>query len=334
MKTPASPRIVLKKTGKISLVSALVGLLASCTGEPRVALAPGPVLPAPPSVFTEDGPEAGFLLRKAEVSVEGWARTHYYHLRVPAGYNADKAKSYPLVVYLHGWGAENDPKALKDGNPSAPAEVQALATSATHPAFVYVPVCPPPYRTKNEPAASRGGEWNSPAARAMVLDTIRDLQNRFHIDPSRIYLTGFSMGGSGGWYLASEYHRVTGLRFAAVLRGAGWYLAPGVPFPEAPEKIAAVHEDLSLSPSWIHVGADEGDGYTVGLDNYRRLQERYGEGPERTETRSFDGLTADFRAQRLSTGAEVRLSVYRGRDHEELIFRDPETLDWLFNQHL
>jgi pimeloyl-ACP methyl ester carboxylesterase len=291
--------------------------------------------------YTDPGPARSFKLRTARVIVQGTVQTHYYHLRAPAAYGADMTKSYPLVVYLHQWGPDNAPERLADDRPieTTPEEIRNLPGSDRTPCFVYVPVCPPPYSPSGSLSAPQGGEWNSPAAKAMVVATIQDLMGQFNIDEKRIYLVGFSMGGAGCWYLGREYLRATGWGFAALCRGTGWYLDKD---PQREE----IHRALSGTPAWIHVGETEGEGYAVAMDNYRYFKSYFAkDGAESTEDRAVgQGLVAlpgeapPLRSKLyrlpLASGAEMRLSVYQNRDHENLMFRNADLFDWLFAQHL
>ena len=47
--------------------------------------------------------------------------------------------------------------------------------------------------------------WSVPAAEASVLFLLDDLLERYPIDPARVLVTGFSMGGAGTWFLATHH---------------------------------------------------------------------------------------------------------------------------------
>lgn len=91
----------------------------------------------------------------------------------------------PLVVFLHGAGERGHDNMQ---------QLQTLPTQLFRsPAFtgsVLAPQCPP------------GMFWGScmPELETLIQRTIRD----HRIDPQRIYLTGFSMGGYGSWELAAR----------------------------------------------------------------------------------------------------------------------------------
>lgn len=123
-----------------------------------------------------------------------------YRLYVPSGY--DPKKHYPLVLYLHGSGGNGD-----DNLRHLSGEVREMVSpkvQGIEPFFVLVPQCP------------EGDEWvnrhdklpfknydqskvpESPASQ-MTFDVIRHLQTQYSLDADRLYITGYSMGGSGTW---------------------------------------------------------------------------------------------------------------------------------------
>ena len=74
------------------------------------------------------------------------------------------------------------------------------------------------------------GRWNGAgwhfAGEVDVFEAIAAVQKRYKIDPHRIILRGFSMGGEGAWHIALHYPD----RFAAAEIGAGtWSRRPGMP---------------------------------------------------------------------------------------------------------
>lgn len=61
------------------------------------------------------------------------------------------------------------------------------------------------------------GAWEE-VSRQDAMEALGQTQRSFRIDPSRVYVTGHSMGGHGAWHLATTYPD----RFAAVGPSAGW----------------------------------------------------------------------------------------------------------------
>jgi len=107
-----------------------------------------------------------------EIDVKG--RAYDVALSVPLTYQP--AKSYGLVVCLHGAGFTGD----------AYLERWQIRLGEEH-----VLACP----------TVPMGAWYTRGAEELVLETIRSVQRRYHIDPDRIFLTGMSNGGIGTWVI-------------------------------------------------------------------------------------------------------------------------------------
>lgn len=113
-----------------------------------------------------------------------------YLLYLPNGYR-NTGKRWPLILFLHGAGERGDDLDLvKKHGPPKIVEKKAL------PFIVVSPQCPE-------------GKWWSNDVLIALLDHV---VATYRVDPSRIYLTGLSMGGYGTWSLACEYPE----RFAAI----------------------------------------------------------------------------------------------------------------------
>jgi predicted peptidase len=115
-----------------------------------------------------------------------------YLLFMPEAYSSRKSRKWPLILFLHGVGerSRNPREVARHGPPRIVENLPGF------PFLIVSPQCPP------------GQIWSNDALIALldrVCATCR-------VDPSRIYLTGLSMGGYGAWNLALEYPE----RFAAV----------------------------------------------------------------------------------------------------------------------
>ena len=98
---------------------------------------------------------------------------------------------YPLLIWLHGAGQSGSDNEAQMGG--ATKAFSTAENQEERPCFILAPQCP-----------SRDIGWkNEVAANLMAL--IADLTDHLPIDESRIYLTGSSMGGSGSWYMATNY---------------------------------------------------------------------------------------------------------------------------------
>ena len=105
----------------------------------------------------------------------------------------DPARSYGLVLTLHGAGVE--------------AIGQARAYSAKD--WTYIVAA-----TNRRPFGFDWEEWG----RKDALEVQDYARSRFRIDPTREYLTGHSMGGHGTWNVGVHHPG----RFAAIAPSAGW----------------------------------------------------------------------------------------------------------------
>ena len=66
--------------------------------------------------------------------------------------------------------------------------------------------------------------WNTVHGEAFVLTLIEIAKARYEIDPDRVYVAGFSMGGTGSWHLAGRYPDL----FAGAIPAHGVIMAPQV----------------------------------------------------------------------------------------------------------
>jgi predicted peptidase len=161
-----------------------------------------------------------------------------YRLFVPKGYDA--ARSYPLVLYLHGGGGvgRDNVAQISGGNRPGTRLWISADLQARHPNFVLVPQ-----------AVDKA--W--PPRAELVVDLIASLRREFNLDGSRLYVTGQSMGGFGTWDVILRW---PGLFAAAVpLCGGG--------------RPAAV-EAIRHLPIWVFHGALD---QTVSVDRSREMVE-------------------------------------------------------------
>ncbi len=105
----------------------------------------------------------------------------------------EEGKNFPLLVYFHGGGGAGTDNQQQFRDLIVPPTVWALPENQEqHPGFVLVP---------------QAAEWtgwlhpNIPAMKGLVDSVIA----QHPIDPSRIYITGLSMGGLATWAMIQEY---------------------------------------------------------------------------------------------------------------------------------
>jgi predicted esterase len=110
-----------------------------------------------------------------------------YRLFVPDAYTA--AKSWPLVVALHGMGG--------DENSMFDAYAGEVKKNAERLGFLVV--CP---KGRDTASMYRG------AAEQDVMDVLAEVRRDYKVDSKRIYLMGHSMGGYGTWSTAMDHPEI------------------------------------------------------------------------------------------------------------------------------
>jgi predicted peptidase len=117
-----------------------------------------------------------------------------YRLLYPANYDA--AKKYPLVLFLHGAGAQGDDNDRQVAE--VPAMLRRAAAGAEHACFVLAPQCPKEDAWARFPRYPLALTTPEPSrASRLSLEIIDSLLLKLSIDRQRIYVTGLSLGGEG-----------------------------------------------------------------------------------------------------------------------------------------
>ena len=116
-----------------------------------------------------------------------------YLLFLPKGYEANSAKRWPLIYFLHGAG-ERGTDVWRVATHGPPKRV------ATHPEFPFIVV---------SPQCPEGQIWS----KDVLIALLDEIVSKYNVDTGRIYLTGLSMGGYGTWDLGLTYPE----RFAAIV---------------------------------------------------------------------------------------------------------------------
>jgi predicted peptidase len=119
-----------------------------------------------------------------------------YTISIPDDYS--KAKAVPVVVALH------------YGGHGAPHYGRFFLTEIVKPALdeldaiIIAPDCP-------------AKDWLQPESENFVFDLLDHIRTDYNIDPNRILVTGFSLGGMGTWHFAGRFPD----RFTAAIVMAG-----------------------------------------------------------------------------------------------------------------
>lgn len=200
-----------------------------------------------------------------------------YWLHLPSSY-ARTGDAWPVILFLHGAGERGDDLKLvkKHGIPKIAAKQKDF------PFIAVSPQCP------------RHSWWLHQFDNLIGL--LDDILARYHADPSRVYLTGLSMGGNGAWGLAMRYPG----RFAALAP----ICAHDLFLLGLPDNVRA----LKNMPVWAFHGARD---WVV---------------PVMWQAEAVHALK--------KIGGDARLTVYPGADHDSWTetYSNPELYDW-FLQH-
>lgn len=127
---------------------------------------------------------AGFFAEPS-LNVRASRDVYAYLTYLPKDYNGSQ-KAYPLVIYLHGSSARGNNLASVKGS-----GLPRMADDGQSFDFILIaPQCP------------TGKLWSSDDWAGPLL---AELEAKYRIDKSRIYLTGVSMGGGGTFDVAKRY---------------------------------------------------------------------------------------------------------------------------------
>ncbi len=125
---------------------------------------------------------------------------NYQYLQyTPKEYNKDSLKKWPLIIYLHGGSRRGRDltKLYADGIPDQ------IYRGRDFPFIIIAPQCPEHIRWSTD-------NWFE--------NLYKEVNDKFRIDTNRVYLTGFSLGGAGTWYIAAKYPE----KFAAIAPMSGF----------------------------------------------------------------------------------------------------------------
>jgi predicted peptidase len=188
--------------------------------------------------------ETGFLDRAVTIG----GAEYRYEIYVPRDY--DPARAWPIILALHGGG--------EYGSDGIRPTVGALAKAIRlHPDRFPAIVVFPQARADGTPG------WQQKGGEAALVEVDKAI-TEFHGDSSRIYLTGYSAGGNGAWFLA--YHHPN--QFAALVVICGFVsdftgrqshvFYPAITPASTPDQYAALAQKLKSLPIWIfHGDADQ-----------------------------------------------------------------------------
>lgn len=151
----------------------------------------------------------------------------HFNVLPPAQYNGTNYK-YPLYIWLHpqsegdNWYSGSTTNATYLTNDEA-ADYNTVGFLTAYPAFIALPYADQTTDTSGGAVENWGGWCNSGVTGSgttysgdtgpntfAVLDMITFLEGQYSIDPARIYVNGFSLGGIGSEYFMLHYNAYTG----------------------------------------------------------------------------------------------------------------------------
>ena len=242
--------------------------------------------------------QTGFI----DQTVKRDGTVYRYQLYVPSDYAP--TKTWPLIVSLHGNGRQGTDGMYQTGTDFA---ARVRENRLPFPALVLFPQAQPSTR------------WSDATMEELVIAELDETADRFRVDAARVYLHGYSMGGTGAYRIAYRWPD----RFAAVVSVAGRVVpAP----PNTPDEI---DRDRRTNP------------FLAATDPFAALAARFksipiwlfhGDADERVPVSESRQLTAALKL----AGATVRYTEYPGVDHDvvpQKASADSTLLDWLFAQH-
>ena len=180
--------------------------------------------------------DRGFVTRTIEIE----SQIYQYQVFVPEQWTP--TRRWPVVLFLHGAGERGSDGVKQTEVGLGPA---IRLNPASLPALVVMPQC------------RRGVWWNDPAMESLALSTLEETIREYNGDPSRIYLTGLSMGGYGTFYLGAKYPD----RFAALAPICGGVVPPNrlrqAGGTDHSEAYAEAARRIGNTPTWIFHGASD-----------------------------------------------------------------------------
>lgn len=181
--------------------------------------------------LTQTGVKNLLVDQFAAAEVTDGIKTLKYRYFDPTGAYQTPEKGYPLVLFLHGEderGTDNELQLITSKGATLWAEL-----GAKNPCYVLAPQIE--------------GEWVEDGIDALVMKLLDEFIADHKVDKGRVYVQGFSMGGTGTWNMVLKHPE----RFAAAIPMCGyvpdkWY-----------ENDARAFEAIQMMPIWTFVVAND-----------------------------------------------------------------------------
>ena len=173
-----------------------------------------------------------------------------YLVVLPRNYTADHAP-WPVILYLHGAGDRGNDLALV-------RRTEAVQQAETRSDFPFILIAP----QVSDPDQS----WLYPENRSGAMGILDEVLRKYHGDPTRVYLTGISMGGWGAWFFAYSFPN----RFAAIAPLCGL---------DADLRWAS---QIARTPVWAFHGTNDNVASIVGTERMVDALQKLGADPKFT----------------------------------------------------
>jgi dienelactone hydrolase len=211
------------------------------TSSAAPSLIPGPTqTPGPTPTPTPAGNPGQWQI----ASVNGMQ----YMVLLPDGY--DPTVKYPTTLYLH----------QLDNGSFGPGPLQqqidpwfnTAAFRSAHPSIIVAPLLDQNADMSGQTINFGGVSTQDTAGETNAIAALKQVMGQYSVDPSRVYVTGNSMGGIGTWDMLVKYNAYTGTE--GKIFAAGLPLA-GADYGQDPAQSAALLKNV---PIWAIHGAGDG----------------------------------------------------------------------------
>lgn len=207
----------------VLLVSMTVCLIIGCEPTPSTSTSMPVEAGSHQAAGVQESARTGFV---ELVSRDSASQSSRYTVFVPQSY--DPKQPCPTILFLHGAGQiGNDGKAQVRGG-------LAEAIRSRQGTFPFLTIFP----------QAQLGSWEADSAdgrRAIAI--LEQVKQQYRVDTTRIYLTGYSMGGEGTWSIAAAHSNM----FAAII-------------PICPSRKLAAAPKLKDTPCWCFQGDADAPG--------------------------------------------------------------------------
>lgn len=180
-----------------------------------------------------------------------------YRLLLPE--NFDPQKNYPLILFLHGSGERGNDNEAQLIHGSSLFLRDSIRKN--YPAIVIFPQCPSNSYWSNVKIENKEGkrvfsfpEKGEPSvAMNMLLNLIKEIQQKYHPDEKRLYVGGLSMGGMGTFELVRRNPKMFAAAFpicggsntktAKKLKRPNWWIFHGLKDDVVPPELSQAMAD-------------------------------------------------------------------------------------------